>query len=238
MSLGNPRLILASVTGAFLLILPTQAHAQQPSASTCDIARRQGRTVPGCTPPAAQRPTPSTTRVRDARQPRIARTPAAPRLTRASIAMRDALDAVPAAHWSRASDFMQLEMQIDALGSAADLRALAESGHARAFVILGLAYQNDELGLGMDGRAACREYQRAAEAGDPQGQHRAGLCYLNGSSVPRDYARARQFLELAMGQGNPAATGALAVIYREGLGVQRDPVRADALAARARATPN
>lgn len=240
---ARPAYLLLPATACFLALATESAGAQRgPSASTCDIVRRQGRTIPGC----AARPAPSAPRTRDARRSQAAPPPAprqepirasAPRLTRAALAMRDALDALPAATWSRSSDFMELEMRIDQIGSAADLRTLANTGHGRALVILGLAYQYDELGLGTDSRQACRFYERAAEAGDVQGQLRAGMCYSSGLSVQRDYARARQLLELASAQGNRAATSALGSMYRDGLGVARDNARAEELFRRAAAMP-
>jgi predicted heme/steroid binding protein len=58
--------------------------------------------------------------------------------------------------------------------------------------------------------AALRFYQEQAEKGDAYGQYRMGIRYLKGDGVPKDLAKARDYLSKAAAQGNKEAAAELA----------------------------
>lgn len=58
--------------------------------------------------------------------------------------------------------------------------------------------------------ATLKFYQEQAEKGDAYGQYRMGIRYLEGDGVPKDLAKARDYLSKAAAQGNKEATAELA----------------------------
>jgi hypothetical protein len=58
--------------------------------------------------------------------------------------------------------------------------------------------------------ATLKFYQEQAEKGDAYGQYRMGIRYLEGDGVPKDLAKARDYLSKAAAQGNKEAAAELA----------------------------
>ncbi|MEX2009835.1 MAG: hypothetical protein WEC41_06535, partial [Dongiaceae bacterium] len=81
-----------------------------------------------------------------------------------------------------------------------------------------------------DYAAALREWQPAAEAGEPRAQHGLGLLYELGRGVDRqDDAEAVRWYRAAAAQGLPAAQSNLGLMYAAGRGVARNLELAAAL---------
>ncbi len=66
----------------------------------------------------------------------------------------------------------------------------------------------------------------AARDGIPDAQLYAGLAYMDGISVPKDYAEAVRLFRLAANQGNSEARTNLAYMIQEGLGTKKDEAKA------------
>jgi uncharacterized protein len=66
----------------------------------------------------------------------------------------------------------------------------------------------------------------SAEQGDANAQNTLGLMYQYGSNVPKDYAKALQYLQRAADQSNPDAQNNLALMYEYGRGVPQTYVTA------------
>ena len=80
----------------------------------------------------------------------------------------------------------------------------AEKGNAVAQCMLGNIFfteRNNEL--------AFKWYSKAADQGDAGGQWLVGLSYLYGDGVPKDLAKAREWLEKAAAQKHPEAQAQL-----------------------------
>src|SRR5215831_5109155 len=71
-----------------------------------------------------------------------------------------------------------------------------------------------------------RELEAAANRGDTKAQFQVGRAYLKGEGVPKNFDQAFIFLDKAAAQGDPEATGFLAVIYERGLGKPQDLAKA------------
>jgi len=63
-------------------------------------------------------------------------------------------------------------------------------------------------------------------AGDANAEFNLGARYEHGHGVPRDYAQARRYLELAAAQGYAPAQNNLGYLYHQGQGVPQDYARA------------
>jgi len=118
--------------------------------------------------------------------------------------------------------------------AAAWYRKSAVQGNAPAANCLGALYLQGK-GVATDAAQATEWFRKAAEAGNTAGQFNVAMRYWNGSGVAVDYVEARRWLERA---ATATATDdltlsivasskqELGVIYEEGLGVERDLVRA------------
>ena len=101
----------------------------------------------------------------------------------------------------------------------------AEGGDRKAPRYVGLFY---ELGLGVeaDTEEAVRYYETGVERGDLTSSYYLGLMYETGADP--DYAKAAGLFASVEGSDNKSATGVveagyeLAVLYEQGLGVERD----------------
>jgi TPR repeat protein len=82
----------------------------------------------------------------------------------------------------------------DLLAQAAD----AENSQAENY--LGLALQHGLNGFTRDARKAVTWYTLAAQRGNAFAKISLGLCYLNGTGVRKDRAKARQWLEAALAE--------------------------------------
>ena len=73
----------------------------------------------------------------------------------------------------------------------------------------------------------------AATQGDPQAQYEAALLYYHGKRVPKNWARAFEYLSSAAGTGHIAALNALGALYLAGHGTEKDTDKAFACYQRA-----
>ncbi len=73
---------------------------------------------------------------------------------------------------------------------------------------------------------AAQQCGTEAEAGDPAAAEILGYIYLKGKSGLRDWDLAKKYLEMAVDGGNITASKYLAVLYWNGLGVERDQQKA------------
>ncbi len=80
------------------------------------------------------------------------------------------------------------------------LRGLAESGHARAQLLLGYLNKNGKLGR-VDDTAARHWYRRAADQGIPEAQYELGLMHELGYGGPVDAAEAEYWYGRAIDHG-------------------------------------
>ena len=103
---------------------------------------------------------------------------------------------------------------------AAQLRDLAERGHADTAFQLGIAYV--QKGVEEDYAEAVRWFRLAAEQGHPRAQFNLGVDYALGQGVEEDAAEAARWLRLAAEQGHSAAMYLLGGAYEIGAGVERD----------------
>jgi len=101
---------------------------------------------------------------------------------------------------------------------------LVRDEHLRATLDLGELYERGR-GVKQDGARAVALYERAADR-SPWARHKLGVVYLEGKLVPRDYAKARYWLERSAQDSNAAARNNLGVMYERGLGVTADPGKA------------
>jgi len=96
----------------------------------------------------------------------------------------------------------------DVRGAIAALRKAADSGHARAQVLLGTILDASE-----QDEEAVRYLAMAAAQGDSEGAYLLAAMYSAGEGVARDPARARQLLETAAASGHRESIFALAAAY-------------------------
>ncbi len=122
----------------------------------------------------------------------------------------------------------------DAAAAVGWYRKAAEQGSAGAANSLGAAYLRG-VGMAADAAQAVAWFERAAEAGDAPGQFNLAMRYFNGEGVAADPVAARRWLEkAAAAKGEDATTRSvvasskqeLGVIHEEGLGVDKDLVKA------------
>ena len=113
-------------------------------------------------------------------------------------------------------------------------RKAASQGNAGAANSLGAAYLRG-VGVPADVAQAVAWFEKAAKGGDVPGQFNLAMRYFNGDGVAADPAEARRWLERAAGAvGEDATTRSvvasskqeLGVLYEEGLGVEKDLVKA------------
>ena len=100
-------------------------------------------------------------------------------------------------------------------------RPLADEGHARARVGLGLMYEYGS-GVPKDFAAAVAWYRKAADQGDAEGQNRLASMYMIGWGVSADAAAAAFWHQKAAEQGHADSQHNLAAMYKNGMGVPKD----------------
>lgn len=122
----------------------------------------------------------------------------------------------------------------DPVAAAVWYRKAWEQGVAGAANCLGALYLQGK-GVAADPAAAVAWFRTAAEAGDVAGQFNLAMRYFNGEGTAFDPVEARRWLErAAAAAGSDGAIRSvvasskqeLGVIYEEGLGVERDLVKA------------
>jgi serine/threonine protein kinase len=88
--------------------------------------------------------------------------------------------------------------------AAAILKSLAESGNARAMVLLGDQYLAGQ-GVERSDAQALRMFSGASDLGDHEAHQRLGDMYIKGRGVPQNNFRAFTYYSAAAHCGNPAA---------------------------------
>jgi TPR repeat protein len=138
----------------------------------------------------------------------------------------------------RAYHLGQMGLPVD-YAKAADLyRKAAAQGNGKAMYNLGYLYHHGQ-GFPVDDTTAQHWFQKAADKGVPAAYLELGLSYLvSDEGLPIDHAAAAKWLKLAVvHQDTPRqeamAEEALASLYEEGQGVDRDPKQAFALYSKA-----
>ncbi len=112
------------------------------------------------------------------------------------------------------------------------LRMSAGQGYAPACNYLGYCYFIPSLGLRQDADSALAWIERAASVPDPDPKafNNLGMLLLTGEGgVRRDYGKAFYWLSKGACRGVPAAQASLAHMSLEGLGVEKDSLRAGIL---------
>ena len=98
-------------------------------------------------------------------------------------------------------------------------------GQTDAMALMVRLYMQNEYD-GINNERAAELSITAARDGIPEAQLYAGLAYMDGVSVPQDFAEAARYLSLAANQGDQEARTALAYLYENGLGVAKDEAKA------------
>ncbi len=99
---------------------------------------------------------------------------------------------------------------------AAQLRALAERGHADSAFRLGVTYMEE------DPVEAVQWIRLAAEQDHAEAQAMLGRLYFVGHGVPEDYSEALRWYRRGIEQNNPKAQFYLGLMYYNGHGVPQD----------------
>ena len=103
------------------------------------------------------------------------------------------------------------------------LTSLADSGNAKAELLLGLKFLDGD-GIAVNEAEAAKWLERSAKQNEAVAAYRLGTLYERGHGVPADPAKAVQWYTLAAKEGNRKAMHNLAVAYADGTGVQKDLV--------------
>lgn len=101
----------------------------------------------------------------------------------------------------------------------------ARRGHGDAACEMGWAYEKG-IGLEKDPEEAVKWYKLSCEYGSRAGAYDLGCLYLFNKTVTVDYELMRTCFEIAAREGFVAAYGRLGYIYSEGVGVEKDVVKA------------
>jgi len=101
------------------------------------------------------------------------------------------------------------------------LTALANSGNAKAELIVGLKYLDGD-GVAVSEADAAKWLGRAALAGQPVAEYRLGTLYERGRGVAADPLKSVHWYTLAAQAGNRKAMHNLAVAYASGTGVTKN----------------
>jgi TPR repeat protein len=90
-------------------------------------------------------------------------------------------------------------------------RSAANAGHLEALTNLGLFYDRGEVRK--NSRKAFTFYKRAAELGDPVGQRKVGIGYIEGLGTKRDPTRGMNWFRKAARKGDLEAQYILGSLY-------------------------
>ncbi|WP_034303694.1 tetratricopeptide repeat protein [Herbaspirillum sp. RV1423] len=102
----------------------------------------------------------------------------------------------------------------------------AEAGDVASIVKIGSLYLYGEQQVARDPKLAAYWFQRAASLGDPIGRDYMANLYLEGVGVDKDYKKAFELFSGLGAQGKLGVEGKLGVMYKDGLGVPQDFVKA------------
>jgi TPR repeat protein len=113
-------------------------------------------------------------------------------------------------------------------------RKAAEAGFGPAQARMGDMLEASELNA-----EAVQWYQKAADQGEPAGDHGLARMYVEGKGVPKDPAKALAHFQRAAQKNFPQALEALAAAHHTGsLGLPKNPQEAERLRAQAKALHN
>ena len=107
-------------------------------------------------------------------------------------------------------------------GALAQLRAVAERGHAPAQFYLAKLYENGRFGVVENLTEARRWTERAAEGGDAAAMHNLALYYFRGEGGAQDLVGATRWFRDAAERGVVDSQYNLGLLYQSGSGVARD----------------
>lgn len=117
----------------------------------------------------------------------------------------------------------------DLITAMQHLDRAAESGHAKAMLLLGYIYDKAE-----ENELALKYYHRAYDRGDAEAAMAIGTMYASGDGVERSTETARSWYEKAATAGDGTALETLGLAYINGdLGLRKDPKRGRDLLRRA-----
>jgi hypothetical protein len=169
-----------------------------------DKPPRQGKTRPEPLVPKTQ-PKPSTPPMAAAPKPEAIPEPPAPKTESAAPATPQPAAKPPAPKDLLADAQRAIERGRHAEG-AAMLKALAESGNARAMVRLGELHLIGQ-GVERSDQLALRLFRGASDLGDSEAHQRLGEMYTKGRGVPQNSFQAYTYFSAAVRCGNAAAKG-------------------------------
>src|SRR5262245_59428402 len=104
----------------------------------------------------------------------------------------------------------------------ARIRALAESGDARAPAYLGTMYAEGK-GVIVNEAEALKWFRKAADQDHLNSQYYLGIIYLNGAGTPVNLSEAVKWLRLAAERGHVKAQYMVSLAYGAGQGTPEDP---------------
>jgi localization factor PodJL len=107
-------------------------------------------------------------------------------------------------------------------GALAQLKAVAERGHAPAQFYLGKLYENGQFGVVQNMTEARRWTERAAEGGDAAAMHNLALYHFRGEGGPQNLASATRWFREAAERGIVDSQYNLGLLYQSGSGVERN----------------
>lgn len=132
--------------------------------------------------------------------------------------------ATPSAPRATVAQYPQVIAGVEAQrpGALAQLRALAEEGHAPAQAYLGQLYEHGRFGVQQNMTEARRWTARAAGRGDATSMHNLALYLFRGEGGPQDLPEAARWFRQAAGRGVVNSQYNLGLLYQSGSGVARD----------------
>jgi localization factor PodJL len=125
---------------------------------------------------------------------------------------------VPPAHAASVSPALRTTAVLSPLDK---LTAMANSGNARAELVVGLKYLDGD-GVTVNEVDAAKWLARAADQGQAVAQYRLGTMFDRGRGVAQDSAKAVHWYMLAAQAGNRKAMHNLAVAYASGTGIAKN----------------
>ena len=117
------------------------------------------------------------------------------------------------------------DVEEDAELGYAYLRKAVDNGQTEAMTLMVRLFMQGEYN-GITSDEAAQLSIKAAKDSIPDAMLYAGLAYMDGVSVPQDYAQAARYFRNAANKGNSEARVNLAYLHQEGLGVRKDETKA------------
>ena len=109
----------------------------------------------------------------------------------------------------------------------------ADMGDTQSELLIGMLYQTGNA-VTASASEAIKYLSRAAEKGNAFAAYRLALVYSDGTLMPKDFPKSREWLERAISGEHPEAMDMLGLMYWQGIGgLERDPFKAFQLFERA-----